>query len=102
MPTKTTSIRLEKSKLKEIDEKCEGLGCNRNDFIKNAVNEKLVGSSSLFKDCTDCDPQVHDSMMLLFQNIHDAEYTIFDSEKTGKPIKAVLIWPENDDEGFLD
>jgi len=53
-------------------------------------------------DCTDCDQEVHDAMMNVVNNIHDSEYSITDSEKTDKPIKVELIWPENDDEGVLD
>jgi len=102
MTTKTASIRMEKSKFKEVDEKCSLLGCNRNDFIKNAINEKLTEVNSRFEGCTDCDQEVHDTMMMIINNIHDAEYTLYDSEKTGKPIKAELVWIKNDDEGYLD
>lgn len=29
--------------LADIDNECQGLGCNRTDFIRNAVQEKLDG-----------------------------------------------------------
>ena len=31
--------------LAEIDNECEGIGCNRTDFIRDAVQEKLEGKS---------------------------------------------------------
>jgi len=37
----TTSIRLDKEFLEEIDSKCNTLGCTRNDFIKSAIESKL-------------------------------------------------------------
>ncbi len=37
----TTSIRLDKEFLEEIDSKCNTLGCIRNDFIKSAIESKL-------------------------------------------------------------
>ena len=40
---KPTSIKLTKEKLDEIDTECEGLGCNRTDFIKEAIDTKLEG-----------------------------------------------------------
>ncbi len=46
MTTKTRSIRLETEMFDKIDEKCKGLGCNGNDFIKNAIIEKLNSSNS--------------------------------------------------------
>ena len=37
----TTSIRLDKEFLQEIDSRCNTLGCTRNDFIKSAIELKL-------------------------------------------------------------
>ena len=37
----TTSIRLDKEFLEEIDSRCNTLGCTRNDFIKSAIESKL-------------------------------------------------------------
>ena len=37
----TTSIRLDKEFLEEIDSRCNTLGCTRNDFIKSAIELKL-------------------------------------------------------------
>jgi len=37
----TTSIRLDKRFLEEIDSRCNTLGCTRNDFIKSAIESKL-------------------------------------------------------------
>jgi len=37
----TTSIRLDKEFLKEVDSRCNTLGCTRNDFIKSAIELKL-------------------------------------------------------------
>lgn len=41
MPTKTTSVRLDKTLYDRIDECCVGDGCCRNDFIKNAIELAL-------------------------------------------------------------
>jgi len=100
--SKTVSARLQDEKHEKLRECCNQKGLTMNDFLKNAIDEKLTGSNSLFKDCTDCDQEVHDAMMNVVNNIHDAEYSITSSEKTDKPIKVTLIWPENDDEGVLD
>ena len=100
--SKTVSARLQNDTHELLTEKCNQKGCTLNDFLKNAIDEKLTGSNSLFKDCADCDQEVHDAMMNVVNNIHDAEYSITSSEKTDKPIKVTLIWPENDDEGVLD
>ena len=37
----TTSIRLDKEFLEEIDSMCNTQGCTRNDFIKSAIELKL-------------------------------------------------------------
>ena len=37
----TTSIRLDKEFLEEIDSRCNTLSCTRNDFIKSAIESKL-------------------------------------------------------------
>jgi len=49
MTTISRSIRLEESKFKEIDDQCKLKGCNRNDFIKNAIDNELNGSNSKIK-----------------------------------------------------
>ena len=41
MTTKTTTVRLPKDMLEQIDEKCQEDGCNRNDWIKNALDNQL-------------------------------------------------------------
>ena len=41
MTTKTTSIRLEREILNQIDNRCSDLGCSRNDFIKTAIDNLL-------------------------------------------------------------
>ena len=100
--SKTVSARLQDDKHEKLRECCNQKGLTMNDVVRNAIDEKLTGSNSLFTDCTDCEQEVHDAMMNVVNNIHDAEYSISSSEKTDKPIKVELIWPENDDEGVLD
>ena len=38
---KSMTVKLEKEMLEDIDNECEGLGCNRTDFVIQAVQEKL-------------------------------------------------------------
>ncbi len=45
MKTKTASIRLDKELFDDIDQVCEKEACSRNDFIKNAIDQKLNGSN---------------------------------------------------------
>jgi len=39
--TVTKSFRLEESLINEIDKVCEKQGCNRNDWVKNALENQL-------------------------------------------------------------
>ena len=39
------TVKLEKELLEDIDNECEGLGCNRTDFVIEAVQEKLEGKN---------------------------------------------------------
>jgi len=41
MTTKTTSIRLDREILNQIDDRCSDLACSRNDFIKTAIDNLL-------------------------------------------------------------
>ena len=41
MTTRTKSFRLEESLINEIDEMCKKQGCNRNDWVKNALENQL-------------------------------------------------------------
>jgi len=36
---KPTSIRISENLLEDIDQKCEGLGCSRNDYITSVLEE---------------------------------------------------------------
>jgi len=40
---KPTSVRFSEDLLEDIDQECEGLGCSRNDFVIEAIEEKLAG-----------------------------------------------------------
>ena len=42
---KPTSVKFPKEMLADIDNECKGLGCNRTDFIREAVKEKLDGKA---------------------------------------------------------
>ena len=42
---KPMTVKLEKEMLEDIDNECEGLGCNRTDFVIEAVQEKLEGKN---------------------------------------------------------
>jgi len=39
--TKTASVRLPKEMYEEIDNICDGIGCSRNDWIKDTLQDKL-------------------------------------------------------------
>ena len=43
MAKKPITVKLEKEMLEDMDNECEGLGCNRTDFVIEAVQEKLEG-----------------------------------------------------------
>jgi len=41
MKSKTASVRLPKEMFDEIDELCDGVGCSRNDWIKDTLKDRL-------------------------------------------------------------
>ena len=43
--TKPTSVRFDNDLLEELDQRCEKVGCSRNDFIKNSVEFAIYQSS---------------------------------------------------------
>ena len=46
MKTKTASVRLPKEMYEEIDNICDGIGCSRNDWIKDTLQDKLREESN--------------------------------------------------------
>jgi len=44
--TTPTSVRLDDNLLEEVDQRCDKLGCTRNDFIKNSVEFTIYNSSN--------------------------------------------------------
>jgi len=46
MKTKTASVRLPKEMFEEIDNICDGIGCSRNDWIKDTIQDKLREENS--------------------------------------------------------
>jgi len=42
---KPTSVRLDNDLLEELDQRCEKVGCSRNDFIKNSVEFAITQQS---------------------------------------------------------
>ena len=52
------TVKLEKEMLEDVDNECEGLGCNRTDFITQAVQEKLEGKTENFEiNYNDLEPE---------------------------------------------
>ena len=47
MTAKPKSFRLEESLINEIDEVCEKQSCNRNDWVKNALENQLELESTI-------------------------------------------------------
>jgi len=43
--TKPTSVRFDNDLLEELDQRCEKIGCSRNDFIKNSVEFIITNQS---------------------------------------------------------
>jgi len=43
--TKPTSVRFDNDLLEELDQRCEKIGCSRNDFIKNSVEFAITQQS---------------------------------------------------------
>lgn len=54
------SVKFPKELITDMDNECEGLGCNRTDFIINAVEEKLQESTDETEDqvIKDTKPQI--------------------------------------------
>ena len=104
--TKTVGARINDKLHKNLLERCNKEGCTVSDFLKGNIEVALNGSYSSiekeFENCTECDEEVHDTLRMINKHLHNAQYFVDSSEKTGKPIKAELCWPENDDEGFFD
>jgi len=46
MKTKTASVRLPKEMFEEIDNICDDVGCSRNDWIKDTLQDKLREENS--------------------------------------------------------
>jgi len=46
MKTKTASVRLPKEMYEEIDNICDGIGCSRNDWIKDKLREGIRKESN--------------------------------------------------------
>jgi len=55
---KSMTVKLEKEMLEDVDNECEGLGCNRTDFIIQAVQEKLEGKTEESKDTQETKPEI--------------------------------------------
>jgi len=54
---KPMTVKLEKEMLEDIDNECEGLGCNRTDFVIEALEDKLEGKRQGQEVIEDTKPQ---------------------------------------------
>lgn len=62
--TKPTSVRFDNDLLKELDQRCEKVGCSRNDFIKNSVEFAITQQSDFdFGDEEEEESQVKVSLV---------------------------------------
>jgi len=105
MTTKTTTVRLPKDMLEQIDEKCQEDGCNRNDWIKNALDNQL----ELELDKGESQDQEPQTGTLREKKSEPQKITIYVSPKEEeglrngtweikqKPVEAKVIRISNDD-----
>ena len=107
MTTKARSIRLQESKFKEIDELCRLKGCNRNDFIKNAIEKELNGSNSSIRpgnsiedrirNCSCCDEAVKENHMRIINNLHDTDCIETKEDDSGRLESVEMYWNYEDE-----
>lgn len=71
---KPTSVRLDNELLEELDQRCDKLGCSRNDFIKNSV-DFIINQSSEF-DFGDDDKKIDESIVEEPSRLFDCELGI--------------------------
>ncbi len=57
MKTKTASVRLPEEMYEEIDNICDGVGCSRNDWIKDTLKDKLRSENSHDQDQKPVEPK---------------------------------------------
>jgi len=57
LKTKTASVRLPKEMFEEIDSVCDGVGCSRNDWIKDTLKDKLRSENSQDQDQKPAEPK---------------------------------------------
>lgn len=85
---KPTSVRLDNELLEELDQRCEKLGCSRNDFIKNSV-EFIIRDKSNFNFGSD--EETNDELEQKNENQKDNEGQIKNQTKViGKKITYIV------------
>jgi len=93
LSTKTASIRLTKTKFQEIDSLCSSIGCNRNDFIKNAIERQLNDhNSDPFHNCTTCDEESHNTLRKIINSLHGTDSYNFEEDDDGRPLRFSAEW----------
>ena len=91
---KPTSVRFEDSLLSKIDDKCNKLGCSRNNFIKSSIETQLDTSTRTcnFTECTNCDNEIHEIYKKVIGSIHEADSSSFEDDDKGRPSRFSAEW----------
>ena len=67
--TKPTSIRFDDELLEELDQRCEKVGCSRNDFIKNSVEFAITLQSDF--DFGEEEEESEEGSRIIVENVPD-------------------------------
>jgi len=66
---KPTSVRLDNDLLEELDQRCEKVGCSRNDFIKNSVEFAITQQSDF--DFGEEEEESEEESRIIVENVPD-------------------------------
>ena len=97
--SKTVSSRLPKETHERLHECCNNMGITINDFVKEAVENKLNGSDSInnqFQNCTECDNEIHEMYKKVIDSIHDADSAGYNDDSKGRPLNFEAQWVYDD------
>lgn len=94
---KTVGTKLDNSEYEEFEEYCNENGLTKSEqlrtLIKNYGNEKLSNSDSEpFKDCTDCDEEVHNHLKEIINKLHESEGATTRFDDDGRIIEYSTYW----------
>jgi len=89
---KTVGTKLDNSEYEIFEFCCNEKGLTKSEQLRDLIKGFVDNKTEPFKDCTNCDEEVHNTLRKISDLLHESENYIVTEDDDGRPIEFTTYW----------